>query len=460
MNTTAMTTSNPARAQPGPNAARELRPDRANHGVSFEDLLAERGPDGPSGNKTSDAPPTETSSDEKGSGTDQDASRGDTDDEGDEQVTQRSPESGRGDAGSSGSDSSPEGPSAVRIYPDAVILPGTAVAVAARELSHAAQVELAQVSQRELSESGETTARPLRLPDEPVREASSQTTLPKGWRGNGPIGPDRFTPPHENPPNQPTPGPATGSTTPVKTEPADPGSPAPPPGVVHARAPVPPAHPAPPPAAPSQIHGQGKAELLQALTGSAESARGAIAGAERAGSQPTGRESLTNMAKANLSGAGTERTRAMLLGTVQRGLASVLSQGGGRMTMVLRPEQLGEVRIRLDAREGVVNARLSATTEAAARTLESGLDTLRATLESRGVRVESLEIDRSDLADKGRDEQNADRGSHDRADDKNNRTNHAEKQSRDRSEADPGTPTGPENGAMGIWTELGLDAVA
>src|SRR5690606_7254769 len=111
-------------------------------------------------------------------------------------------------------------------------------------------------------------------------------TLPKGWRGNGQHGPDRITLLPDRPPGPSQPGPATGSATPVKSEPVEPVTPAPAAAIVHARVPVPPVHPAqpaPPPAAHNQVHGPGKGELLQALTGSAESARGAIAGADRAG---------------------------------------------------------------------------------------------------------------------------------------------------------------------------------
>jgi flagellar hook-length control protein FliK len=140
------------------------------------------------------------------------------------------------------------------------------------------------------------------------------------------------------------------------------------------------------------------------------------------------------------------------------------------MTVVLRPEALGEVRVRLEAKDGVVNARLSATTDAARRTLESGLETLRAALEARGVRVESLRIDPPDhqaadqSAQAGRADADA-RGT----DQHQHRQHNADHQtpgphgpradSQDGASA-AGNDASPEYPGRGIWTELGIDAVA
>jgi flagellar hook-length control protein FliK len=210
----------------------------------------------------------------------------------------------------------------------------------------------------------------------------------------------------------------------------------------------------------------GRVALLERLTGSAEAARGAVAALDRMGAP---RSSDASAAGRNIPTptTGNPGTREAVLNSVQRGLASVLTQGGGRMTVVLRPESLGEVRVRLEAKDGVVNARLSATTDAARRTLESGLDTLRTALESRGVRVESLRIDPPEAHNQTA---RTDHPEQSDADGRGGQREHAhgEGEARDGSERsskraarnnEPETVPGTTN-IRGIWTELGIDAVA
>lgn len=77
---------------------------------------------------------------------------------------------------------------------------------------------------------------------------------------------------------------------------------------------------------------------------------------------------------------------------VSRALASIVSEGGGRMTLRLNPEAMGEVRIDVEMRRGVASVRLNAQTDAARDLLDTDLGTLRAALERRGVSVERLEV--------------------------------------------------------------------
>lgn len=206
--------------------------------------------------------------------------------------------------------------------------------------------------------------------------------------------------------------------------------------------------------------------LLERLGESAQTRRGAITAVDRIVSGPGVRPEGTTPA----SGGPVPLGKAVIpsdtvLAPVQRGLAAMLNQGGGKMTVVLRPEQLGEVRLVMHAKDGVVSVRLEATTETARRTLENGLSDLRAALEARGVRVESLSVDipyqlSTDNGGQGH-AISADSGGGDRGLD------------RDRGSHNSGTPgyaaelrTGEPGdepaaaGHTGIWTELGIDAVA
>jgi flagellar hook-length control protein FliK len=87
------------------------------------------------------------------------------------------------------------------------------------------------------------------------------------------------------------------------------------------------------------------------------------------------------------------------LAQVQRGLAQLLRQEGGELTLRLNPRSLGEVRVQLGVREGVVDATIRAETREARVLLEDAIDTLRSSLEGRGLRVERLVIDGPDRTD-------------------------------------------------------------
>ncbi|MFT5424224.1 MAG: flagellar hook-length control protein FliK [Phycisphaerales bacterium] len=78
---------------------------------------------------------------------------------------------------------------------------------------------------------------------------------------------------------------------------------------------------------------------------------------------------------------------------VQQGLARLIKSSGGQSTVRLTPKALGEVTVRLDIREGVANARFSASNDVARSLLQSGLKDLQAALETRGIRVERLSVD-------------------------------------------------------------------
>jgi flagellar hook-length control protein FliK len=324
-----------------------------------------------------------------------------------------------------------------------------------RELTHAATVDLAQLALDELIAEPVTASAkiPGKFPGGPGPALTSAPSHPNLFTSEGPPAPAPQTRPEPVGVGPPRPNPHAGHRTEpsrsIGLETAMPMS----------------AEPARAEAARTQASSRseaqpgsnlvGRTELLTRLTGSVEAARGAIVGVDRAGYQTIDRDLRSGRTAPTTQAPALRASREQVLASVQRGLASVLTQGGGRMTVVLRPEQLGEVRVRMEAKDGVVSARLSATTEAARQTLESGLDLLRASMESRGIRVESLTIDATEPQP----------GAHTRSDaDAGGGRQHAERESGAQTPQNSRARI-PDNEAetpsvQGIWTEYGIDAVA
>ena len=91
------------------------------------------------------------------------------------------------------------------------------------------------------------------------------------------------------------------------------------------------------------------------------------------------------------NGALTESQQSALHKSVTRGLNAALNQRGGSLMMRLVPEALGQMRIAMTIEGGRVSVDLQTGNNTAHRALTSQLAGLRATLESRGFRVESLQ---------------------------------------------------------------------
>ncbi len=77
---------------------------------------------------------------------------------------------------------------------------------------------------------------------------------------------------------------------------------------------------------------------------------------------------------------------------IVRGLASMLQQRGGTMTMRLDPPELGQLRVQMSIARGVVNAQFTPTTQHAQQLIERNIATLRAALEGQGLNVERLTV--------------------------------------------------------------------
>jgi len=142
------------------------------------------------------------------------------------------------------------------------------------------------------------------------------------------------------------------------------------------------------------------------------------------------------------SGPRLARTEESAVTTqVARGLAAALRQKSGTMTLRLSPESLGQVRIDLSVRGEQVRATVVAAGPEARALLSRDVETLRGALESRGLKVEHLEIVSRDQHAPGTHDLNNASSPGDR--DQRAATDTAD---RERQQGDPGRGT-PGNGS-------------
>ncbi|USN98591.1 MAG: flagellar hook-length control protein FliK [Phycisphaeraceae bacterium] len=118
----------------------------------------------------------------------------------------------------------------------------------------------------------------------------------------------------------------------------------------------------------------------------------------KAGAKPTVRQPILREEKAEIAPQ------------IEKGLATLLKQKGGRVQIQLRPEALGRVSVDLTIEQGVVHATLDAEHESARQLLHSELDRLRSMLEHRGLRVERLEIASHEGEQEAQPNRDGDRG--------------------------------------------------
>jgi flagellar hook-length control protein FliK len=79
-------------------------------------------------------------------------------------------------------------------------------------------------------------------------------------------------------------------------------------------------------------------------------------------------------------------------GRIVRGLAAMINQRGGAMTMRLDPPELGELRVHMTLARGVVSAEFQAGTQQAQALLDKSLNMLRSALENQGLTVDRLTV--------------------------------------------------------------------
>ena len=81
-----------------------------------------------------------------------------------------------------------------------------------------------------------------------------------------------------------------------------------------------------------------------------------------------------------------------LLAQVSRALAAALRQNGGTVTLRLKPEELGDLKVRLQLQDGRVDARFEVRTDRARELLDKSIGALRSALEAHGLTIDRLSI--------------------------------------------------------------------
>ncbi len=133
------------------------------------------------------------------------------------------------------------------------------------------------------------------------------------------------------------------------------------------------------------VRAVGGVNAVQAKTGT-PTIRDGAGGAQRLPRSAAGRG-------VRAQSAPTRVQRDALIEQIQRGLAQALKKRDGELTLRLRPEHLGMVRVRVRVEESSVTALLEASSEQARGLLKAHLTTLREALEARGLSVERIDVE-------------------------------------------------------------------
>jgi len=198
----------------------------------------------------------------------------------------------------------------------------------------------------------------------------------------------------------------------------------------------------------------------QAVTGSESNGK---AGADQGGLDLGNRSQNTARLMDSKPSDDRAMQRQQIIAQVQRGLASIMNTKGGTMKLRLSPENLGEVNIKLSTKDGHVRVAIEAKNDETRSMLKEGLDGLRSAMESRGVQVDDLRVD--GRVESGFERFMSDSGPDDSRDHRDQQDDPGA--SRDGGDGgDAGDDVGVDDGfgmkdtPQGIWTDLGLDAIA
>ncbi len=95
-----------------------------------------------------------------------------------------------------------------------------------------------------------------------------------------------------------------------------------------------------------------------------------------------------------LAKAEPEKGQGPIPAAALRGLAAALRQGGGTVTLRLNPETLGSLKVQVSTQDAKVIARFEASTDQARQLLLEHVESLRSAMESRGLSVDKIVVER------------------------------------------------------------------
>lgn len=99
--------------------------------------------------------------------------------------------------------------------------------------------------------------------------------------------------------------------------------------------------------------------------------------------------------------APTPKETAAFKAQLARGLGAALRSGRGEVTLRLRPTTLGELQVRVQIKDSIVEAQIRPSTIEAHRLLTQSVDALRHSFEARGLQVGRIEIEQPPASKEG-----------------------------------------------------------
>ncbi len=149
--------------------------------------------------------------------------------------------------------------------------------------------------------------------------------------------------------------------------------------------------------------------------------------------------------------------QSKVIAQVQRGLASLMRSTNGEMTLRLTPQRLGELKIELKRSGEQLSVRLTTQNAEARDLLSSGTDELTQLLRAKGVDVERVQIEHQNEHTQGQGAFDLDQHEHR---DQTREQGNASHQPNPISGEAVDSISDEDSQRDGIWTELGLDAIA
>ena len=99
-----------------------------------------------------------------------------------------------------------------------------------------------------------------------------------------------------------------------------------------------------------------------------------------------------NVKEVFLRGTTPQAQRAELLGEVTQNVNLTALKGGGEMRLVIRPDGLGELKLKVETRDGKVGVHVTAENEEVAKMLRSGSQDLESSLRDQSLSLAKFEV--------------------------------------------------------------------
>lgn len=99
-----------------------------------------------------------------------------------------------------------------------------------------------------------------------------------------------------------------------------------------------------------------------------------------------------NVKEVFLNGTSAQAVKAELLGEVNQSVSLTALKGGGEMKIVIRPDGLGEVNLKVEAKDGKIGVHMTAENEEVAKVLQGGSRELESSLRDQSLSLAKFEV--------------------------------------------------------------------